>query len=133
AQIDSVIADVPQNLHKHVEFVRRARAGGADLVVFPELSLTGYSVKDSNLDVAIRSSDREALQPLIDESRDISILSGCRAESDRFGLYNAALLCESGKVRSVHRKVYPPTYGMFEESRYFASGSSVRSFDTPFA
>src|SRR6266567_6276194 len=92
AQIDSVIADVGRNVRKHLEFVRRAKAGGADLVVFPELSLTGYSVKDSNLDVAVRITDRKILQSLIDESKGISILFGCVEESGAFGLYNAALL-----------------------------------------
>jgi predicted amidohydrolase len=51
-------------------------------------------------------------------------------EGDAFGLYNSAFLFDGGTFRSVHRKVYLPTYGMFEEMRYFSRGTSVRAFDT---
>lgn len=160
AQVDNVLGDIKKNVQKHLEFVRRARDGGADLVVFPELSLTGYSVKDSNWDVAIRLSDPGAgesvkpesggagsrnlqvagpdplgafgehvLKEIIDAGDDIAILLGCIEESAEFGIHNAAFFIEKKKVRSVHRKIYPPAYGMFEELRYFSPGDSVRTFD----
>ncbi len=136
AQVDNVLGDVKRNVKKHLEFIGRARDGGADLVVFPELSLTGYSIKDSNWDVTIRlpregteEADRSPLRELIEASTGISVILGCVEESEEFGIHNSAFLFERGKVRSVHRKVYPPTYGMFEEMRYFTPGSSVRAFD----
>jgi NAD+ synthase (glutamine-hydrolysing) len=140
AQVDNVLGDMTKNVLHHVEYIRRAREGGADLVVFPELSLTGYSIMDSNWDMAIRLGQSGAehggragenlLREIIAESEDISILIGCVEESADFGIYNSAFFIEKKRVRSVHRKIYPPTYGMFEELRYFSPGDSLRPFDT---
>lgn len=130
AQTDSVIGNPGQNVRKHADMVRRARDGGADLVVFPELSLTGYSIRDINWDVALRPSEGGLLAPLLAQSREISVLFGGVEESPEFGMHNSAFLIENGELRVVHRKVYPPTYGMFEELRYFSPGKSVRAFDT---
>jgi predicted amidohydrolase len=129
AQLDSSVGDIPRNIRHHVDAVRRAKEGGADLVVFPELSITGYSIKDSNWETAIRADQPALLQPLLDESRDIAIAVGCVEESPSYGIHNSAFYLEGGAIRSVHRKVYPPTYGMFEELRYFSPGKSVQAFD----
>ena len=140
AQIDNVLGDLKKNAQKHIEYIRRARDGGADLVVFPELSLTGYSIKDSNLDLALRlgaagrgpepRSRETVLRGIIRESAEISIIMGCIEQSADFGIYNSALFIEKRTVASVHRKVYPPTYGMFEEMRYFSQGTRAGAFDT---
>lgn len=130
AQIDSVLGDLPRNIKKHVEIVRKAREGGADLVVFPELSLTGYSLKDLHWDAAIHLAGTNILSELIKESDEISILCGGVEESDAFGIYNSAFFFEGKSVKSVHRKIYPPTYGMFEELRYVSPGKEVKAFDS---
>lgn len=131
AQMDPVLGNLPKNVEKHLAFAERAKAAGANMVVFPELSLTGYSIKDMNWDLAI-TPDRDiaALQPLLEMSKSISIIAGGVEESSSFGIYNSAFLLEAGRLRCVHRKVYPPTYGMFEEMRYFNAGRSIRAFDT---
>jgi len=130
AQIDTAVGDVKKNIAKHLEYTRRAKEGGADVVIFPELSLTGYSIKDLNWNLALRVDDTTALSDLLRVSDDCSVLSGAVEESTGYGIYNAAFLFEKGRVQSVHRKIYPPTYGMFEESRYFSKGNTVRAFDT---
>ncbi len=130
AQIDSVPGDIAKNIKKHIEYIRKAKVGGADLIVFPELSLTGYSIKDANWDSALRVTNISILQPIIDESNDIAILVGCVEESGNYGIHNSAFLFQHGAVNSVHRKVYLPTYGMFEELRHFLPGSSVKAFDS---
>jgi predicted amidohydrolase len=131
AQIDPTLGNIQRNVQKHVEFCSRAIEAGADLVVFPELSLTGYSIKDMNWDLAINlQRDVSVLQPLIDLSDTLSIIVGGVEEAADFSLYNSAFLIEDRVVRSVHRKTYPPTYGMFEEMRYFNSGRSVEAFDS---
>ncbi|MBI5474599.1 MAG: acyltransferase [Ignavibacteriae bacterium] len=131
AQIDPVLGNLTRNINKHITFAERAKEAGADLVMFPELSLTGYSIKDMNWELAVNlSRDVQVLQPLLDLSKSISILAGAVEESSSFAIYNSAFLFEDGAVRSVHRKTYPPTYGMFEEIRYFNSGDSVRAFDS---
>lgn len=132
AQVDSVLGDLRKNVEKHVEVAERAHSRGAALVLFPELSLTGYTVRDMNMDLAINpEGDITILRPLMDLSRKgISIIAGGVEEGAEFGIFNSAFLIEDGRVRSVHRKVYPPTYGMFEEMRYFSSGRSARAIDT---
>jgi NAD+ synthase (glutamine-hydrolysing) len=131
AQIDPVLGDPVKNVALHCEAVDRAIQANAQMVVFPELSLTGYSVKDLNWDLAIRPSNPPAsYAPLLERSRQISILAGGIEEGETFGIYNSAFLCENGQMKSVHRKTYPPTYGMFEEMRYFSRGTSVRAIDT---
>lgn len=131
AQIDPVLGDLHRNVEMHCTMAHRAREGGADLIVFPELSLTGYSIKDLNWDLAINiERDVSPLQPLLDASRSIAIIAGGVEEDSAFGIYNAAFYFRDGAVRTVHRKIYPPTYGMFEEMRYFSRGRSVRAFDT---
>ncbi len=129
AQIDCVLGDVKKNVSKHLQFIQRAKEGGAGIIVFPELSLSGYSIKDLNWEVVLRKENQKLLQPLMEASGDISILVGSVEESEMFGIHNSALLIEHGSVKTVHRKVYPPTYGMFEELRYFSPGKSVSAFD----
>ena len=130
AQIDPALGIFAGNVEKHCEAAERARQAGANIVLFPELSLTGYSIKDLHWDLALDpATPPAALNPLLEISRSVSIIAGCVEEGPGYGLYNAALLFEKGTVRTVHRKVYPPTYGMFEELRYFSPGRAVRAFD----
>lgn len=131
AQIDPVLGDLARNIDKHLEYVEKARSAGADLVLFPELSLSGYSVRDLHWDLAMNPRKLPSLfDPLLNASHGMLILAGGVEESPSFALHNSAFLFEDGSVRTVHRKTYPPTYGMFEELRYFSPGTSVRAFDT---
>lgn len=131
AQIDPILGNLSANIEKHVAYCEQAKAAGASLVVFPELSLTGYSVKDMNWELAVRpEAPPAAVNPLLDASKSISILAGGIEESASFAIFNSAFLFEGGKMRTVHRKTYPPTYGMFEEMRYFSPGDSVQAVDT---
>jgi predicted amidohydrolase len=133
AQIDPVLGDMPRNIEKHLVMARRALDAGAQLVVFPELSLSGYSVRDMHWDLAVNlQRDATRFQPLIDMSRSIAIIAGGVEEGPGFATFNAAFLFDKGAVQTVHRKTYPPTYGMFEEMRYFSPGSVVRAFDSRF-
>lgn len=131
AQIDPVLGDPEKNVALHCAYVDKAVALGAQMVVFPELSLTGYGVRDMNWDLAVRpEAPPSYLTPLLEKSRTIPIIAGGVEEGASYGIYNAAFLFDKGVMRSVHRKTYPPTYGMFEEMRYFSRGQSVRAFDT---
>ena len=130
AQIDAAVGDLERNIERHVVFVKRAIAKRADIIVFPELSLTGYSVRDLNWEVAVNVADPSALKPLLKLSKSITIVAGGVEEAENFGIYNSAFVFEDGAMYSGHRKVYPPTYGMFEEMRYFNQGKSVRCFES---
>jgi len=129
AQVAPVLGDLPRNLAMHLEQIETARRQHADAIIFPELSLTGYFVRDMVPDLAISPSGPEIRQ-LIDAAGAMSLVVGFIEESPRHRFYNAMLWAEGGRVTHVHRKVYLPTYGLFDEQRYFAAGSRIMAFDT---
>ncbi|ADG05715.1 nitrilase-related carbon-nitrogen hydrolase [Kyrpidia tusciae] len=129
-QMRPVLGDVAENARRHVMWVEKAKGAGCDLVVFPELSLTGYWLKDLAVDCARMVEDREVRQ-VIQASRHADIVFGMVEMTKRYTLYNTALYVSGGEVVYRHHKVYPPTYGMFEENRYFGRGKRVRAFDAP--
>lgn len=129
AQTDCVLADIDKNLETHYRFIEEAIDKGQDIIVFPELSLTGYSLKDAVYDVALPVEDGK-YDKLRDMSRHISIIVGAVELSERFEIFNSLLCFEDGTLLSKHRKVYLPTYGLFEEQRYFSSGDRIRAFDS---
>jgi len=126
AQVNPILGDLRKNLALHEQIAEQARADGVHLIIFPELSLTGYFVKDLVPSLAL-SCENPFLNGLKELSREISIVLGLVEESSDHRFYNAALLLEAGEVRHVHRKIYLPTYGMFDERRYFASGDRLRA------
>jgi predicted amidohydrolase len=129
AQIAPKLGDMPANLESHRRIVAEAVAGGADLVVFPELSLTGYFLRDLVSEVAVAADDPRVLS-LSETGSDTHVVVGLVEESPRNLVYNAALWLHGGRIEGRHRKAYLPTYGMFDERRYFAAGDRMRCFDT---
>ncbi len=133
AQIAPKLGDVEANLEKHLNFIEQARERRADLVVFPELSLTGYVLQDLVATVAHRPTEEDPVfQRLLAASRDLDIVVGFVDEDARHRFYIASTYLSGGQVLHVHHKVYLPTYGLFDEGRFFAWGDSIRSFDTRF-
>lgn len=133
AQIYPKLADLQHNLAKHLDYIEQALEQGADLIVFPELSLTGYQVQDLVPEVAIHSdSDDPVFARLLDASEKIDIVVGFVHEDRRRRFYIADAYLAGGQVLHIHHKLYLPTYAMFDEARYFARGSRVRAFDTRF-
>ncbi|MDP4200696.1 MAG: nitrilase-related carbon-nitrogen hydrolase [Bacteroidota bacterium] len=133
AQTGSVLGDVAKNVAHHADLTRQAIDAKADAIIFPELSLSGYTVRDLNFEIAIDLSNgaqTSSLKPLLELSKQITIICGAVEEDERGAVYNSALLIESGEVRHTHHKVYPPTYGLFEEGRYFRSGHEAQAFDS---
>lgn len=128
AQIAPPLGDPAQSLKLHLATARRAVRARAQLVVFPELSLTGYRLQDLVPELARPIDPKGFLRPLFAMSRQISIAFGLVEESEGHRYYNSAVFLEGGKVRHVHRKVYLPTYGMFEEGRYFSAGDAFTAF-----
>jgi NAD+ synthase (glutamine-hydrolysing) len=133
AQINTRLGDVPANLEKHLALVKEARASGADLLVFPELSLTGYALQDLVSTVSLAADPADPIfKPLLQASQDLDLVVGFVEEDKRHRFYIAAAYLSQGQVVHIHRKVYLPTYGLFDEGRFFALGDSVRAFDTRF-
>jgi len=131
AQISSKLANIDANLEKHLSYIEKAKDEKADIIIFPELSLTGYSVKDAVYDVAMTCDD-DRLKPLYKASENISICVGMVELTDNFEAKNTNLFLENGKIAARHRKVYLPTYGVYEEKRYFTPGNRFRAFDSQY-
>jgi predicted amidohydrolase len=127
AQVAPTLGNLEANLARHHELIADARANGAGLVVFPELGLTGYLLQDLAADVAMRLDDPR-LAALAAETRGgPSAVVSFVEESGDHRLSIAAALLEDGRVRHVHRKVHLPTYGLFDERRFFAPGDMLRA------
>ena len=133
AQIETRLGDPAANLDKHLQVIARARRQGADLVVFPELSLTGYMLQDLVGDVAIAADgDDPTFRRLLSASRNVDLVVSFVERDTRHRHFISAAYLSAGALVHLHRKVYLPTYGLFQDSRFFDSGDEVRAFDTRF-
>ena len=133
AQINTCLGDMQANLEKHLAFARQAQSAGADLLVFPELSLTGYGLQDLAPSVAMRpTADDPVFRHLLQASQELDLAVGFVEEDRRSRFFIAGAYLSRGEVIHVHHKVYLPTYGLFDEGRFFAWGDDIRAFDTRF-
>jgi predicted amidohydrolase len=126
AQIAPRLGALEVNLATHHDLIGKARGQGADLVVFPELGLTGYQLQDLASDVAMRLDDPR-LAGLAAATKGLSAIVSFVEESADHRLFIAAALLEDGDLRHVHRKLFLPTYGLFDERRFFAAGDVLRA------
>src|SRR3954469_7804947 len=126
AQIAPDLGRVDENLVRHRALIDEAREAGAKLVVFPELGLTGYVLQDLSAEIAMRLDDRR-LAELAAATSGMSAVVSFVEESGDHRLYIAAALLEDGEIRHVHRKLFLPTYGLFDERRFFGAGELLRA------
>ncbi|MEM6281385.1 MAG: nitrilase-related carbon-nitrogen hydrolase [Chloroflexota bacterium] len=132
-QIYPKLGNVPANLEKHLDYIEDATAQNVDLIIFPEMSLTGYQVMDMVPELAIRASaDDPVFGQMLDASHKTDIMFGFVQEDARNRFYIAAAYLSGGKTVHIHHKVYLPTYTMFDDGRYFDEGQHIRAFDTRF-
>lgn len=132
AQISPYLGDVEKNFRLHLKYIEKAKKKNADLIIFPELSLTGYTLKDLVENVALNHEKDRFFGQLKALSKDISIVLGFVEEKERGLFYNSGAFLSRGKILHVHRKVFLPTYGMFEEGKYFGQGKNFNTFTTPY-
>ncbi len=120
-QMNATVGDIAGNADRIREGVRGARGAGADLVLFPELALTGYPPEDLLLKEHFLADARTALLELAGEIHGVVAVVGFpeRAED----VYNAAAVLAEGSVHAIYRKVYLPNYGVFDEQRYFQAAA----------
>jgi predicted amidohydrolase len=126
AQIAPRLGQLDANLARHHELIDEARGRGAELVVFPELGLTGYQLQDLAAEVSMRLDDAR-LAALAAATDGLSAIVSFVEESADHRLFIAAALLEDGRIRHVHRKLFLPTYGLFDERRFFAAGDLLRA------
>jgi NAD+ synthase (glutamine-hydrolysing) len=127
AQIDPTVGDIRGNARKIAEHTSAARERGASLVVFPELTISGYPPEDLLLKTSFLDRVGAALEELAAQTRGIVALVGFPERAD--DVYNAAAVLADGEVAAVYRKMYLPNYGVFDEQRYFQSGSEAGIFE----
>jgi NAD+ synthase (glutamine-hydrolysing) len=133
AQVSTTLGNVQANLDKHLALIQQAHQAGADLVVFPELSLTGYVLQDLTPVVARQPTIQDVtFRHLLPASKKLDLVVGFVEEDQRHRFFIASAYLSQGEVVHVHRKVYLPTYGLFDEGRFFAWGNSIKAFDTRF-
>ena len=126
AQLAPRLGEVDANLELARDWLRRAAADGASLVAFPELALTGYLLADLVPEVAMRADDPR-LAALSREAPGMLVAVGFVEETDGHRFCNSAALLRDGELVGLHRKVYLPTYGMFDEGRFTRAGDQVRT------
>jgi NAD+ synthase (glutamine-hydrolysing) len=127
AQIDARVGDIDGNAETIRERTAAAREAGAELVLFPELALTGYPPEDLLLKEHFLRRAREALEALAAETRDIVALVGFPERTE--DVYNALAVLADGEIAAIYRKTMLPNYGVFDEERYFQSGGGGAVID----
>ncbi|MBD1548090.1 nitrilase-related carbon-nitrogen hydrolase [Roseibium aggregatum] len=124
AQFACVSGDIAANAEKHLMFIERARAVGADMLVFPELSLVGHNGAENLLDVTMNSRD-ERLKALSREAGEMEIVVSFVEEGPAAQFYNASAVYKDGALRYIHRKINIPSYGRLVETKYYSHGRFV--------
>ncbi|MBW3660889.1 MAG: carbon-nitrogen hydrolase [Gemmatimonadetes bacterium] len=125
-----LLGDVDANLAAHAETIAEAADDGRQLVVFPELSLTGYALGDL-VDAVALDPSHPRWPDLLALSAKIDVVVGFVERGGDGWLHNAAAYLSGGRLLHLHRKTYLPTYGMFDEGRFFVPGDTLETFEAP--
>jgi len=129
AQVNCTLGDIDANVERAAKAIAAARAEGADLVVFPELNLCGYSVGQVEEDLGMHADDPRILR-LAQDAGPVHVLVGFSEGGAGLHTYNSAAYLADGEPVHVHRKLYLPTYDIFEERKHFSPGQQMRAFST---
>ncbi len=120
AQMNPTVGDITKNAEKILRFVEEAREASANIVIFPELALTGYPPEDLLLKPGFVDENIKAINELARNIRDITAVIGFVDRKN--DIYNAAAIIHNGSVADVYHKMFLPNYGVFDEERYFQAG-----------
>jgi len=123
AQMNTVVGDLDGNRERIVARLEEAREAGAELVLFPELAVTGYPPEDLLLRPGFLRAAAKTLDSIAAETKGIAALVGA-PHLDR-DLFNACAVCVDGEVKAMYRKQFLPNYGVFDEDRYFQAGREL--------
>ncbi|MHC1600151.1 MAG: NAD+ synthase [Candidatus Methanospirareceae archaeon] len=143
AQLNATVGDIDGNTENIVEYIKKARENGADLVMFPELAITGYPPKDLLLKPSFIEANKRALERIIAETKDIAVIVGFVDYSDippaknaydtsvlsKKTLYNAAALIRNGQMIGIQHKMHLSNYDVFDEKRYFKPATESAIFE----
>jgi NAD+ synthase (glutamine-hydrolysing) len=130
AQMNQVVGDISGNSERVAAAIERAHDEGAQVLVVPELAITGYPPEDLLLKKSFNAANVAALESVATKTSDVLTVIGF-VDTDGALLYNAAAICFEGAVRAIYRKQLLPNYGVFDERRYFSPGTEHVLIDTP--
>ena len=122
AQINTTVGDLDNNTSKIINYVNLARSSGADLIAFPELTITGYPPEDLLFKNQFIEDNIARMNEVVQESKDITVVVGFVDSSPH--LYNSAAVAHNGKLIDIYHKQLLPNYGVFDEKRYFSPGNT---------
>ncbi|GMG81757.1 carbon-nitrogen hydrolase [Paralimibaculum aggregatum] len=128
AQFASEIGDVDANIDRHLHWIAEGRAAGLDMLVLPEVSLTGHHGAEHLLDCAMKRTDPR-LTRLAAAAGPMATVVGFIEEGPGAQFYNAAAVLQGGRMVHLHRKVNLPTYGLLEEGKHYAQGRFVDTWE----
>ncbi|MGQ7249950.1 nitrilase-related carbon-nitrogen hydrolase [Halomonas sp. V046] len=128
AQTNARLGDVDTNLEQHLDMIHDARRRGVELLVFPELSLTGYGLGQAVMQVAMPQEDPR-LGRLASAAQGMLVVVGFVEEASPGEYYNAMAIVANGAIVAVHRKLNLPTYGGLEEGKWFSHGDALTQVD----
>ena len=126
AQINPVVGDLPGNRNKIISFIKEAKSSGADLIAFPEMSVTGYPTEDLLLKPRFIEDNLKVLAEIAGKTTDITAIVGFVDKAE--DIFNAAAVLNNKEVRGIYHKIFLPNYGVFDENRYFQAGSEITIF-----
>lgn len=126
-QTSPILLDIESNLADVISKIERGKEKGAQLIVFPELALTGYFVGQHYHEVALRL-DSEEIGELVSATKGTAAVVGFIEESHAMNFYNSALVAVDGKLEFAYRKLNLPNYGVFEERKFFSAGKQIPVF-----
>ena len=122
AQINTTVGDLDNNTSKIINYVNLARSSGADLIAFPELTISGYPPEDLLFKNQFIEDNIARMNEVVQESKDITVVVGFVDSSPH--LYNSAAVAHNGKLIDIYHKQLLPNYGVFDEKRYFSPGNT---------
>lgn len=131
AQIDSNAGNLQKNVDKHLDSIAQAVREGADLIVFPELSLTGDKIGPVVDDVSL-STESDELMAICEASTEIDVVVGLieRSETNLYNRYNSAFYFSDCVLMHRHRKLFLVNYAVFDEGKHYVPGNNLQAFDT---
>ena len=128
-QLNFTVGDIDGNAARSISAIRESTERGAQVLVLPELTLTGYPPEDLVLKSGFVQANHRALEDVASHTGDLLTVLGF-VDTDGRHLYNAAAICHSGEVKAIYRKQLLPNYGVFDERRYFEPGDRHTLIDT---
>jgi predicted amidohydrolase len=128
AQIEPVFGDGQASYLKHKEFVQKAIEQRASLIVFPEMSLTGYNLKDLTPDYCM-NVNHELLRETAKLSMQVDMVFGFPEIDENYYCFISSAYCSKGEILHIHRKIFLPINGMFNDSKDFTPGHSLHTFE----